>query len=359
MKSSVGTVGHGGRATGVVATLVAMLFVAGCGAASTPTPAVSSAPTSSATASTGAAASFTPPKLAGATIRIAVGATPTVSDTNLAVLSQILQSWGATSTIINQADDPAAVRAVLAGDAEVTSVAISTIINSGLVTFGPSQPRLDYHFIGAPSLKTVADLPGHIYGLSNLHGVEGLMFADLIAKNHIAQSSVTIVVAGGASQRVAAMLAHHIDAAFVHFDQLANLISGGFNDLAKMAEVAPELADSTMGASPAWMQGHPDLAVAVDEAWILAAQTFDTNKDPWVSAAVKYAAGTTADASATYDGLLANNTWPATKDAFTSASASTQETLASQVAAINTTPALSVWFTEAAWDQAVTALNLK
>ncbi len=298
------------------------------------------------------------PKLCGATIRIAVGAAPAVEDTKVALMAQILNQWGAHSGVINQTGDPAAVRVILAGDAEVGSIAVTTAINSGLMIFGPSQPRLDYHFIGAPSVKTMQELPGHIYGTSNTHGVEALMFADLLAKYNIAPSSVKVTLAGGASVRVGAMLTHHIDATFVHYDSINTLLNAGFNDLAKMSDVAPDLADSFMGASSSWVHANPVLAEAVDEAWIKAAQIFNNDKTEWVSAAVKYAGGTAADAASVHDGLLQANTFPVAKNSFSSASASAQENLAAQVGAITSKPSPSAWFTETYWDQAVAALTI-
>ena len=150
-------------------------------------------------------------------------------------MAEVLQGWGANVQIINQTGDPAAIRVILAGDADIGSIAVSSAINSGLTIFGPSQPRLDYHFIGAPSVKSISQLPGHIYGTSNTHGVEALMFADLLDKNHIPASKVQVTLAGGASVRVSAMLTHHIDATFVHESDMGPLVKAGFTDLATMS----------------------------------------------------------------------------------------------------------------------------
>lgn len=324
------------------------LLLAGCGSGAS----AGSSCTPSAGGTTAA------PKLCGATIRIAVGAAPAPEDTKVALMAQILKQWGAKTSVVNQTGDPAAIRVILAGDAEVGSIAVSSAINSGLLIFGPSQPRLDYHFMGAPSLKSIQDLPGHVYGTSNTHGLEALMFADLLAKNHINPSSVKVTLAGGASVRVGAMLTHHIDATFVHYDSVSKLTQAGFNDLATMSEVAPELADSFMGASSNWVHTHPVLAEAVNEAWIKAAQIFNNDKSQWDSAAVQYAGGSSADAAAVHDGLLQANTFPVAKNSFSAASASVQENLAAEVGAINSKPPLSVWFTETYWDQAVAALNI-
>lgn len=349
------------------AMILGLAMVTGCSGAASPSPSpttavsptpASSAPSSSATSPSATSAGFTAPDLSGQTIRLTVGSAPALGDTKVALVAQILKSWGATTSVINQTGDPAAIRVILAGDADVGFVAVSTVINSGLLIFGPAQPTLDYHFVGAPDLKTLADLPGHVYGTSNVHGLEALMFADLLAKNNIAPSSVQVTLAGGSSVRVAAMLTHHIDATFLHLDQSAPLFTKGFNDLATMSQATPELADSFMAATSSWVQAHPALALAVDEAWVKAAQIFDTDKAQWVTAAVQYAGGTAADAGTTYDLLHAADTFPATKAAFASASASAQESLASKVGAITTTPALSAWFTETYWDQAAAAMNL-
>jgi ABC-type nitrate/sulfonate/bicarbonate transport system substrate-binding protein len=298
------------------------------------------------------------PDLKGQTVTFAVPAAPDPSDTKLYLMAQILQSWGANASLINQADDPGAIRVVLAGDANVGADSVSAVIDSGLMVFGPAQPRLDYHFIGAPSLSSLSELPGKIYGTSNQHGLEALMFADLLAKNHIAPSSVSVTVAGGSSVRVSAMLAGHIQATFVHQQDVAKLTSAGFHDLGQMSTIAPELADSLLAASKSWYSAHPDLAVAIDEAWIKAAQIFDTNEGEWVKAAVAYGKGTTPDAQALYTALKAAETFPAAKDAFTASSAQTQETLAKSVGAITTAPPLNQWFDITAWNSATAKLKL-
>lgn len=298
------------------------------------------------------------PNLKGVTIRIAVGSTPAVEDTKVELMSEVLQSWGAKTKIINQTGDPAAIRVILAGDADIGSIAVSSAINSGLTIFGPSQPRLDYHFIGAPSLKSVNDLPGHVYGTSNTHGLEALMFADLLAKNNIPANKVKVTLAGGATVRVSAMLTHHIDATFVHQSDIGTLLKAGFNDLETMSSAAPDLADSFVGGSPAWVKAHPALATAVDEAWIKAAQTFNDDKNAWVQAAVKYAGGKESDAASAYDALKTANTFPVSASAFSESSALAQEQLAKQVGAITTAPPASKWLDLKPWTAAVAAMHI-
>lgn len=351
---------------GAPASTAAAGTPAGAGSSSA-APAASSAPAAggvsasavpAATSGSAAAGGSGAPALNGATIRLAIGAAPQTSDTKIELMAQILDSWGAKASIVNQTGDPAAVRAILAGSADVGLIAVSTAINSGLMIFGPAQPRVAYDFMGAPSLSNISQLPGHVYGTSNTHGLEALMFADLMAKNHVDVSKVHVTLAGGASVRAAAMLEHHIDATFIPSDQVQPLIKAGFHVLAVMSTAAPELSDSFTGATPGWVSKNPKLAVAVDEAWIKAAQVFNNDQAQWVAAAVKYAGGTTADAQSSYTVLKAADTFPDTKAAFSTASGVQQEALAFKVGAINSDPSQDKWITDTYWDQACTALNI-
>ncbi|MGH9106782.1 MAG: hypothetical protein ACRDZX_13295, partial [Acidimicrobiales bacterium] len=63
------------------------------------------------------AASTFPPNLSGESITFADGSPPSVSDTQLYLMTQFLGHWGAKTNIVNETGDPAAVTVVLAGDA--------------------------------------------------------------------------------------------------------------------------------------------------------------------------------------------------------------------------------------------------
>lgn len=348
LRASGSGLSSGSRLVAGLAVLVAASMVAACG---------SSTESSSGNQTLQTNADGTP-KLNGQTIRIALGAAPAVGDTRAQLMVDILDDWGAKASIVNQTGDPAAVRVTLSGDAEISSIAVSGAINSGLKVFGPSQPRLDYDFIGAPDLKSIADLPGKTYGTSNTHGVEALSFAALLSKNNIDPASVTITQAGGAGERVSAMLAGHLDATFVHADAVKKVTDAGFNDLAQMSKTAPELADSFLASSDRWLSANPALAIAVDEAWIKAAQVFNDDKDAWVRAAMTYSKVDKADAEANHDALKEADTFPVSTSAFSEESAVAQENLAKQVGAIDTAPPAEKWLTTQPWDKATEALGI-
>src|SRR5581483_3854014 len=115
--------------------------------------------------------------------------------------------------------------------------------------------------------------------------------------------------------------------------------------------------DSFIGGSASWVKAHPALAIAVDEAWIKAAQTFNNDKSAWVQATIKYSGGSQSDAEGAYDAAKAANTFPVTASAFSQQSAVAQENLAKQVGAIDSAPDPSKWLDLKPWTAAVTAMH--
>ena len=66
---------------------------------------------------------------------------------------------------------------MLGGSADVaTRSSTAPDINSGLVAFGPSQPHVDYFLVTASSIKTIDQLKGHGFAVSNTGGIEVAMY---------------------------------------------------------------------------------------------------------------------------------------------------------------------------------------
>ncbi|MCU1489490.1 MAG: transporter substrate-binding protein [Acidimicrobiaceae bacterium] len=311
---------------------------------------------------TSAATTSFPPNLKGKSIVFADGSPPQQSDTQLYLMTKILKSWGADARIVNETGDPAAVTVVLSGEANAAYISTGDVINSHLVTFGPAQPRLDYQFVTTSSIHNMSQLAGKTFGWSNPHGVEAEMYGVLLRKFHVNPNSVTTALAGSSSVREAALLVGKIQATFVSTAQWDTLKAhGGFRDMENMAQVAPQVADSLMAASPGWLAKNHSSAVAIDEAWLEAAKEFNTQKSKWIAGADVYAAGsaTKADATAQYDVFKLNNTFPATSDAFSPAHARFNEVVAQSVGALVSEPPLSKWFIDGDWTDALKALNIK
>jgi ABC-type nitrate/sulfonate/bicarbonate transport system substrate-binding protein len=301
------------------------------------------------------------PKLTGQTINISTGAPPQLIDTQLYMLVQILDSWGANASIISQVGDPAAARAALSGAADIADVGVEGAINGGLEIFGPMHPKADYVMAALKSIHSVSQLAGKQYAVSNTKGSEAIMLGLVLQAHGLSLSSVTEQETGTTSVRVEAMAVGRVDATWVHYDSWITLQKQGYSDLASMATLAPEFAPENLSASPSWLKANPSTAVAVDRAWIESARLMDTNENCWVQSALAYDPSETASlARSDYTGLMKMDVSPVSASAYNSSLAQYNENVSAKVpGALNSTPPLSQWFTDIAWRQAVTAEGLQ
>lgn len=312
--------------------------------------------------SPGAETSATP-KLQGKTIRFANSAPPDVTDTVIYSTLQILKSWGADVALQNVQGDPTAVRAVLSGQADVASrPSVGALVNGGLVAFGVSHPRVDYFLVGAKNITSIDQLPGHKFAVSNTGGIEALMYHSVLAVHKIPESQVPMSTAGAgtASQRVQAMLAGRLDATFVHADGWIDLEAHGLHKLATVAKDVPKLAAGYFAAKPAWIKENPDLAGAIDRAWLMAAHQFQTDKKGWISMAQEYTKNQSPDAHVEEYYRIAKeaNFWPDDGAGFSEEELQYNLDLAVQGKIItdNKPASLSDWANQTHWKQAMKAV---
>lgn len=309
--------------------------------------------------------SFKHPHLKGDKIVFADGSQQDVSDAELYVLTKILGSWGANASIINVTSDSVAVTEVLSGAANVGYIGTNGTIDSNLVSFAPALPHVDYQLVTAPKFKTIKSLVGKgIFSYSKPSGLEGEMWLIALKYAKLGLHSIEAITTGGQSTRVAALLSGRIQAAMldsVHYQELLRTPGGsGFNDALNMAVVAPQLADSTLSANGGWLSHHPQLAIAVDEAWLAAAKLFQTEPKIWIKDAYTYsnesggANETLADATLQYHIYKADQEFLDQSSVFSPAHARYNEVIANGVGALpNGAPPLSRWFSSAYWKRAI------
>lgn len=314
---------------------------------------------------------FVPPKLHGAKIVFADGSQPDVSDAELYVMTKILNSWGAKASIINVTSDSVAVLEVVSGAANIAYIATNGTIDSGLVSFAPALPRVDYEVVAPSKYTTLQSLAGQTVGYSKPAGLEAEMWAIALKSVGLTPTSVQYEIAGGQSARITALIIGDIQGAMldtVHYQELLATPGGqGFNAVTTMAKVAPELEDSTMSATGGWLSSNQKLATAVNEAWLEAAKLFQTSSSTWIKDAFTYsnqpggADETMADAQLQYKIYSTDQEYLDQPSMFSSALATYNESIANSVGALptNGAPPLNVWFTATYWNNALKALNIK
>ncbi|MFI5269151.1 MAG: ABC transporter substrate-binding protein, partial [Chloroflexota bacterium] len=272
-------------------------------------PAASTVPAASAAAAGSASGA---PDLKGQTIKVDLGAgSPHVSDSETYIMVQMLKKWGATADMqLGSGNTP--TMAVVSGQEDVSAQGFSEMVNAGLTVFGPNQPHVDYVMI-SKKLTSVDQLPGKVFGLGGTkNGVDAVLLHSILTAHKIPFDKVQELEIGTVSNAVNAMLGGKLDAAFIHGDGLAKVQDQGFNVLAEANKEVPWYGDSFVAAKSEWIKAHPDLAAAVDEAYLAAAKEFNTDTKQWVADAQSYTQHSTSDQSVTaaHDLFKTFNLWP-------------------------------------------------
>ncbi len=343
-----------GKMPALAVMIAVPLLVSACGSTTSTSPAAKSSATVPKVF--GVNVDIKHPNVAGQHITVAISAAPQVSDTVLYLTTEILDAWGASVKRVNLTGDTQASQTILAGDADFGGLALATTVNAGLVEFGPNQPHVDYFMMAAPSIKTVPQLVGHQFAVSNTGGIEAAMYRIILSQYHIPTSKVPLILSGGSSVRTQALLAHQVSAAFVSSDNYLTIkqAGGGFNVLAVVGKKVPFLADSFLAGSPSWVASNPKTVEAVDEAWLEAAKIFNTNEAAWAKAAVAYA-GSAADPSSLsqeYQILKEADCWDPSPSSFSPSVVTQNEQVETQTGSIQVKKALPAFTEFSSWKEA-------
>jgi NitT/TauT family transport system substrate-binding protein len=164
-----------------------------------------------------------------------------------------------------------ALTQVLTGDVDVYSASMSdglTALNAGipLVGFALAQPRQDYVFLSGSGIKTLADLKGKTIGVQDTTGATYVQALLILRKAGLTVKDVNIVVTGGQSVRLAALIAKRIDATMLSHASQITLAAGGYNTLYDYTKESPDLWGDQMWTTKAWLTKNTALAVAVNKA---------------------------------------------------------------------------------------------
>lgn len=157
--------------------------------------------------------------------------------------------------LISGKTDIAYITNTLAYKAMETGAKIKIIANT--------DPVSDYVIVAKPSLKSLADLQGHVVGISTVGGIAQLLPQAAMNLHGYDPSKVTWVSVGGSSARAQALVSGKIDAALVHALQAKELIKKNpqIHIISNLAEQLPNYQfvcyvarDSTIKQKPQALQ---------------------------------------------------------------------------------------------------------
>jgi ABC-type nitrate/sulfonate/bicarbonate transport system substrate-binding protein len=277
-------------------------------AGTTEAPPASSAPATSAAASSAPA---TPTAKPASSVNLVEGGSESFADAAIAKAIDLLKAQGIT---VNKSvvDDPAtALRAVVAGQADIALLdpveAVTAVMNGDApVKFlGSLSQSTDYELIALPNV-TLDNLAGKKFATAG-PGTAGEVIAKAaLTKQNIDFSSVDLVKVGGTSARITAILAGQVDIAPVHAADASPAVgTGNVKVLAELGSVLGQYLQQGIIASDTFA-ADTATAQAVVNAFIDAERFANSDKQGYLDLAkASDLQGdlTDAEAAAAYDGL--------------------------------------------------------
>lgn len=318
---------------GSIATLAVVgVFVAGCSGSATPAPTVapaiataapataapaSAAPSSAASAPASAAA-FTPPDLTGKKFKLLFASGANMAKVPTVYALNLMKQWGADTSFDYVDSQQIGMAAVLHGDADVVDGGPSDAIDAvqagaDVVAFALTVPKYDYIFTCKPSITSLSQLKGVTIGVVDNTGTNLEQAILVMQKAGLTIKDATLVITGGQSKRVAAMLSGRTDCTIVGYLNYLTVAAQGYTNLFNFMTDAPPLYYTTAYTTSTWLNANHDLAVAFNEALLLSHRWVmdPANKAAFITQTQSVVTGADPAAVGTaYDAWIAANLFP-------------------------------------------------
>ena len=125
-----------------------------------------------------------------------------------------------------------------------------------LFVFAPHGHAPDLTLVGAPDVRTIADLRGRAIAVDGARTGYALLLRRLLRRNGLGDSDVVFREIGGSQERFDAMKQGAAAATLLNPPFDANLLAAGYTDLARMSEAFPAYPGSVMAARRSWAHAH-------------------------------------------------------------------------------------------------------
>lgn len=252
------------------------------------------------TATGGAGAGRKATPLAGQRFYLMIQSTPTASKVLQAHAIGILKSEGVDAQIKwNGSSSNIAIAQLQSGDVDGFSNAVAgglgaAIAGIPIVDFALVNPREDYVFITRPDVTALSQLKGKKIGVLDTTSINYPQALIVLKKAGFDASDVSIVVTGGQSARLAALVAGRLDGTMLSHAAAIQLLPQGYHVLYDFTKQSPSMYDDNIFATKSWLASHKQLAIAVNKAILQSFVWFNNpkNEDAVVQEAVALAPGT-------------------------------------------------------------------
>ena len=232
--------------------------------------------------------------LQGKTLVIGFSSRPTVMDVVGVKTAELLKADFGVETSYRSLDAPALAAAVITGQIPVGEVSLGRIASMAIeggnpLVFATNDVGNDFVIVGRKSITSVADMKGKVWGASSSSGITITIRDGLLRQANLSPDDLRIVVLGGSTAVVQALLAGRADVGLMHVDQAAQVIerSPDHHIISYTYKQFP-LVNDVWFAQRSWVQQNREMALAVTVASIKAARWARDNKEEFVKASLAY-----------------------------------------------------------------------
>jgi ABC-type nitrate/sulfonate/bicarbonate transport system substrate-binding protein len=316
------------------------------------------------TAASGAGASRKASPIAGQRFTLMIQSSPTASKVLQAHAIQILKNQGVDASIKwNATSSNIAIAQLQSGDVDGFSNAVAgglgaAIAGIPLVDFALVNPREDYVFITRPDLTSLSQLKGKKIGVLDTTSINYPQALIVLKKAGMDASDVSIVVVGGQSTRLAALVAGRLDGTMLSHAAAIQLVPQGYHVLYDFTKQSSSMYDDNIFAMRSWLAGHKDLAIAFNKAILQTYVWFNNpkNEDAVVKEAVALAPGTDEAQTKQLFTTLRTLNWAVEKATLNIPTLKYEAALFRQVGAVTGTIPIAQWVNVAYANAAKAAL---
>jgi ABC-type nitrate/sulfonate/bicarbonate transport system substrate-binding protein len=149
-----------------------------------------------------------------------------------------------------------------------------------MVLIGGSHNRFPFSFVSQSDIRKPADLIGKKIGIVNFGGANDLAVTLLLREWKIPREKVSVLQAGGAANRLAAMFAKALDATVLSHPELGVALRAGMNELGNLNEFkSAEYPMSAVAVRRSFLQKNRDVVKRFSRAYAEATYQFIHDKE--------------------------------------------------------------------------------
>jgi ABC-type nitrate/sulfonate/bicarbonate transport system substrate-binding protein len=289
--------------------------------------------------------------IAGQRFILLAQSSPTTSKVLHAHAIQILKNQGVDAQLKwNPTSSNVGIAQLQSGDVDAFANAVAgglgaAIAGIQLMDFALINPRQDYVFLTRPDVTSLSQLKGKKIGVLDTTSINYPQALIVLKKANLDVGDVSIIVTGGQSSRLAALVAGRLDGTMLSHAAAIQLVPQGYHVLYDFTKQAASMYDDNAFAMKSWLATHKELAIAFNKALLQTYVWFNNpkNENAVIQEALAIAPGSDEAATRTLFTTLRSLNWAVPKATLNVPTLKYEMALFRQVGAITSTLPVGAW----------------